>query len=166
MSAGQRRLFLGERGSISAAVLGENLVAQWSSVDVVAKALQARTLPLVLIAEGVFAVQAADLARQYPDGVHALILIAPPALDSALAALPGADVATLVLHGSELPEDQQHARAYAYKQAWPHAQLVYVYGAGDDIAAQRPGALVEVIRDFAEFQEGFLINRASTAINP
>ena len=53
-----------------------------------------------------------------------------------------------------------------YKQLIPHAHLVFVYDAGHAIAAERPEAFVEVVGDFLEREDAFVISRANTVILP
>jgi pimeloyl-ACP methyl ester carboxylesterase len=47
-----------------------------------------------------------------------------------------------------------------------NCQLVLVYDAGHTIAAERPEAFVEVVGDFLERHEAFVINRADTELFP
>ncbi len=53
-----------------------------------------------------------------------------------------------------------------YKQIMPNSHLVFVYDAGHAIAAERPEAFVEVVEDFLERHEAFVISRAATVIHP
>ena len=53
-----------------------------------------------------------------------------------------------------------------YKQLMPTAHLVFVYDAGHAIGAERPEAFVEVVSDFLERDEAFVISRASTVLLP
>jgi hypothetical protein len=59
---------------------------------------------------------------------------------------------------------RETARAYA--QRIPTSYLVLVYNAGEAIETERPGALLGALRDFVERREKFVVNSASTAINP
>jgi hypothetical protein len=43
---------------------------------------------------------------------------------------------------------------------------VFVYAAGHAISADRPEAFVEVVADFLERHEAFVINRGQTVIYP
>jgi hypothetical protein len=47
-----------------------------------------------------------------------------------------------------------------------NGHLVFVYDAGAAIAAARPEAFCEVVTDFLERHEAFVISRAGTIINP
>jgi pimeloyl-ACP methyl ester carboxylesterase len=53
-----------------------------------------------------------------------------------------------------------------YKELLPNAHLVYVYDAAHAIAADRPAAFAEVVEDFLERHEAFVISRADTVIFP
>jgi pimeloyl-ACP methyl ester carboxylesterase len=152
-------------------VLAEQWPLQALSAEQAARRLDAARAPVALLSETRHAHHAIDLAQRHAAHVHALILLSPPPFEAAgaqrgAAELAGGEVATLLLHDSELNDDEEARRAYAYKQAWPQAQLVYLYAAGTDIAQQRPAAFAEVVSDFIHYQEGFVINRASTLLNP
>jgi pimeloyl-ACP methyl ester carboxylesterase len=53
-----------------------------------------------------------------------------------------------------------------YKELIPNCHLVFVYDAGHSIGAERPAAFVEVVADFLERHEAFIISRTETVINP
>jgi len=53
-----------------------------------------------------------------------------------------------------------------YKELIPNCHLVFVYDAGHAIGAERPEAFVEVVADFLERHEAFIISRTETVINP
>jgi len=53
-----------------------------------------------------------------------------------------------------------------YKDLIPDAHLVFVYDAGHAIAAERPEAFVEVVSDFLEREDAFVISRVKTVILP
>ncbi len=53
-----------------------------------------------------------------------------------------------------------------YKDLMPNAHLVFVYDAGHAIAAERPEAFTDVVGDFLERGEAFVIRRAKTVILP
>lgn len=77
------------------------------------------------------------------------------------------DVATpaLVLFGtldSVIPPDMGRI----YRELMPNAHLVFVYDAGHAVAAERPEAFAEVVVDFLERGEAFLISRAKTVVFP
>jgi len=53
-----------------------------------------------------------------------------------------------------------------YKALLPNCNLVLVYDAGHAIGTDRPEAFVEVVTDFLERREAFIISRNETLINP
>ena len=53
-----------------------------------------------------------------------------------------------------------------YKDLIPDAHLVFVYDAGHAISAERPEAFVEVVGDFLEREDAFVISRTKTVILP
>ena len=72
---------------------------------------------------------------------------------------------TLVLFGTEdrvIPP----ACGRLYKELMPNAHLVFVYDAGHAIAAERPQAFAEVVGDFLERREAFVISRTASVIHP
>ena len=75
------------------------------------------------------------------------------------------DIPTLVLFGTLdrviPPEMGRH-----YKELLPNGHLVLVYDAGHAIGAERPEAFVEVVTDFLDRHEAFLISRAETVLHP
>lgn len=81
------------------------------------------------------------------------------------AAMRRLDIPTLVLFGTLdrviPPEMGRH-----YKDLLPNGHLVLVYDAGHAIGAERPEAFVEVVTDFLDRHEAFLISHAETVIHP
>jgi len=78
-----------------------------------------------------------------------------------------ADLATptLVLFGTAdrvIPPDMGHI----YKELMPNCHLVFVYDAGHAISTDRPEAFTEVVTDFLERHEAFVISRTKTVIHP
>ena len=78
-----------------------------------------------------------------------------------------ADLATptLVLFGTVdgvVPPEMGHL----YKELMPNCHLVFVYDAGHIISADRPEAFTEVVADFLERHEAFIISRTPTVIHP
>jgi pimeloyl-ACP methyl ester carboxylesterase len=53
-----------------------------------------------------------------------------------------------------------------YKELMPNCHLVFVYDAGHAIAAERPEAFSEIVADFLERGDAFLISRGKTVIFP
>lgn len=89
-----------------------------------------------------------------------------PARDAALETRMGSlAIPTLVLFGTEdrvIPPDFGRL----YKELMPNAHLVFVYDAGHAIGAERPEAFEEVVTDFIERHEAFVISRTATVIHP
>ncbi len=89
-----------------------------------------------------------------------------PDRDSDLEArLPGLAVPTLVLFGTVdrvIPPEMGHF----YKELMPNCHLIYVYDAGHAISTDRPEAFTEVVADFIERREAFVISRTQTVIHP
>jgi pimeloyl-ACP methyl ester carboxylesterase len=72
---------------------------------------------------------------------------------------------TLVLFGTVdrvIPPDMGHI----YKELMPNSHLVFVYDAGHAISTDRPEAFTEVVVDFLERHEAFVISRTPTVIHP
>jgi pimeloyl-ACP methyl ester carboxylesterase len=89
-----------------------------------------------------------------------------PARDSMLEdRLRDLSVPTLVVFGtldSVVPPEMGRI----YKDLMPDAHLVFVYDAGHAIAAERPEAFAEVVADFLERGDAFLIRRSRTVVFP
>jgi pimeloyl-ACP methyl ester carboxylesterase len=79
--------------------------------------------------------------------------------------LPGLTVPTLVLFGT-LDQVIAPAMGRVYKDLIPGCHLVFVYDAGHAISTDRPEAFAEVVSDFLERHEAFVISRAQTVIHP
>jgi pimeloyl-ACP methyl ester carboxylesterase len=79
--------------------------------------------------------------------------------------LAGLTTPTLVLFGTVdrvIPPDMGHI----YKELMPNCHLVFVYDAGHAISTDRPEAFAEVVVDFLERHEAFVISRTPTVIHP
>jgi pimeloyl-ACP methyl ester carboxylesterase len=72
---------------------------------------------------------------------------------------------TLVLFGT-LDRVIAPAMGRIYKDLMPNSHLVFVYDAAHAISTDRPEAFTEVVVDFLERREAFVISRAETVINP
>lgn len=77
------------------------------------------------------------------------------------------DVATptLVLFGT-LDSVIPPAMGHIYKELMQNAHLVLVYDAGHVVSAERPEAFAEVVGDFLERTDAFVISRGRTVIAP
>lgn len=89
-----------------------------------------------------------------------------PARDPALESrLPSLQVPVLVVFGTAdrmIPSTMGRL----YCQLLPNCHLILVYDAGHAVDADRPEAFSAVVRDFLQYQEGFLVNRQSGLIHP
>jgi pimeloyl-ACP methyl ester carboxylesterase len=89
-----------------------------------------------------------------------------PARDPDLeASLPGLEVPSLVLFGTldgMIPPEMGRL----YKQLLPDCHLVFVYDAGHAIAGERPEAFTEVVADFLDRHDAFVVSRTRTVIHP
>jgi pimeloyl-ACP methyl ester carboxylesterase len=79
--------------------------------------------------------------------------------------LPDLMTPTLVLFGT-LDRVIAPAMGRVYKDLIPGCHLVFVYDAGHAIGSDRPEAFVEVVADFVERHEAFVISRTATVIHP
>jgi pimeloyl-ACP methyl ester carboxylesterase len=113
------------------------------------------------------AAAALRLALHVPERVRALVLESPEGSgdDDLERRLPDLTTPALVLAGTGDPTGPS-ALGRACKDRMPNGHLVYVYAAGATIAAERPEAFVEVVADFLERHEAFVISRARTVIHP
>jgi pimeloyl-ACP methyl ester carboxylesterase len=79
--------------------------------------------------------------------------------------LPELATPTLVLFGTLdaiIPPDMGRY----YRELTPNSHLVFVYDAGHAISTERPEAFTEVVADFLERRDAFVINRTNTVIHP
>ena len=79
--------------------------------------------------------------------------------------LPGLTTPTLVLFGT-LDAVIPPSMGRLYKDLIPGAHLVLVYDAGHGIGTERPEAFTDVVADFLEHGDAFVISRAPTLIHP
>ena len=89
----------------------------------------------------------------------------PPRDPDLEARLGGLAPPTLVLFGTRdamIPPDFGHL----YKELIPDCHLVFVYDAGHAIAAERPEAFTEVVGDFLDRHDAFVVSRTPTVIHP
>jgi pimeloyl-ACP methyl ester carboxylesterase len=89
-----------------------------------------------------------------------------PARDSDLETRMGTiDTPTLVLWGT-LDRMIPSEMARHYKELMRNCHLVLVYDSGHAMDAERPEAFAEVVGDFLERHEAFVISRTETVIHP
>ena len=121
-----------------------------------------------LIASGDSSAAALWLALERPERVRALVLESPTAIgrDAELARrLPEIATPTLVLFGTgDRAAAQDTGRVYT--KLIPNSHLVFVYDAKEAIGRDRPEAFAEVVADFLERHEAFIINLTPTVIHP
>jgi pimeloyl-ACP methyl ester carboxylesterase len=89
----------------------------------------------------------------------------PPRDPDLEARLTGLAPPTLALFGTLdaiIPPDIGHL----YKQLIPDCHLVFVYDAGHAIAAERPEAFTEVVSDFLDRHDAFVVSRRPSVIHP
>ena len=149
--------------------LREGLSGRWRVADSIAAAGTGR-YGLVGVSSG--ADDALRHALQHPDDVEALVLVSPTAIRPAggeSAELEGrlGDVQcpTLVVFGRDDKSVQPDAAA-TYRERIPNCNIAFVYAAGHDIAAERPQALVNLVADYLERRETFIVQNRSSVINP
>ena len=103
------------------------------------------------------------LAVQQPGRVTALVLESP--MQEPEAWMRDVHASALVLLGTH-DAGAPPGLGARYKALLPNCHLVFVYDAGRDIAAGRPEAFADVVADFLERREAFVINRTPTRIHP
>lgn len=79
--------------------------------------------------------------------------------------LPGLECATLAVFGQEDRLVSREAGG-VWKERAPNCNVCYVYDAGHAVALERPGALVNVVLDFLERRETFIVENRNSLINP
>jgi pimeloyl-ACP methyl ester carboxylesterase len=85
-----------------------------------------------------------------------------PDLDARMRALTIPVLVVLGTRDGLIPPDMGRI----YQELLPGAHLVFVYDAGHAISSERPEAFVEVVGDFLEREDAFVISRAKTVIMP
>ena len=79
--------------------------------------------------------------------------------------LPNLVCATLAVFGQEDRLVSREAGAL-WKERAPNCNVCYVYDAGHAVGVDRPHALVNVVMDFLERRETFVVENRSSLINP
>ena len=109
------------------------------------------------------ATEALKLALDKPEAVEALVLESP-ALDPSLEdRLSEVEVRTLILFGTS---DENSHTGGTYKEKMPSCSFILVYGAGRDIAGDRPEAFSSLVSDFLERGERFVVSARTSVIQP
>ena len=108
-----------------------------------------------------------------PEAVDVLVLVSPTAIrpadndDTAELETRLSDVQcpTLVVFGGDDKSTAPEAAAI-YRERIPNCNVAFVYAAGHDIAVDRPQALVNLVSDYLERRETFIVQNRSGVINP
>lgn len=142
-------------------------------IDVTVRPLASGQYGLIGVSAGASA--AIRHALQSPESVAALVLVSPLAVgqtdqpDGAHgdleARLGEVQCPTLVVFGQEDASVKPGA-ASTYRRLIPNCNVAFVYGAGHDIAAERPQALLNLVSDYLERRETFIVQNRSGMINP
>ncbi len=72
---------------------------------------------------------------------------------------------TLVVFGQEDRSVRREAAGIC-RERIPNCNIAFVYAAGHDITADRPQALVNLVSDYLERRETFIVQNRSQVINP
>ena len=124
-----------------------------------------------LLATAEASAAALGLALAEPERVRALVLESPTAIsagprDADLERrLAEVTTPTLVLFGTADGRAAQDT-GRVYTGLIPNSHLVFVYDAAHAIGRDRPEAFAEVVADFLERHEAFIISRTPTVIHP
>ena len=110
-------------------------------------------------------------ALHAPERVAVLVLISPllirPNAAGANAELPDqiAQIRcpTLAVFGQD---DPLAASASVYRERIPNCNIAFVYASGHDIPAERPQALLNLVADYLERRETFIVQNRSGLISP
>ena len=152
--------------------LRDGLSGRWQVAESIAAA-GSQPYGLVGISDG--ANSALQHALANPDAVEVLVLVSPTAVRPAggdandaadmEARLPDVQCPTLVVFGRDDKSVQPDAAA-TYRERIPNCNIAFVYAAGHDIAADRPQALINLVSDYLERRETFIVQNRSSVINP
>ena len=115
-------------------------------------------------------------ALHEPDRVEVLVLVSPTAIrptsgdpngDGAALEnrLPDVPCPTLVVFGRDDKSVQPDAAA-TYREHIPNCNIAFVYAAGHNVAADRPQALINLVSDYLERRETFIVQNRTGVINP
>ena len=134
---------------------------------------------LALVSTSASVPLALRLILEQAERIDALVLIAPPPIfpefrepmsrsdqNAALAErLAEIKVPTLLLLGTDDEVIPQETGGM-YADRLPTCYYVLIYDAGHSVETDRPQTLFVTVRDFLERREAFVVNRASTVLNP
>lgn len=156
-------------GGAEIGALRDGLSAHWRVAESIAAA--GERYGLVGVSDGANAALQHALAN--PETVDVLVLVSPTVIrpaagdDTAELETRLADVQcpTLVVFGQEDRSVMPDA-AGIYRERIPNCNVAFVYAAGHDIAADRPQALVNLVSDYLERRETFIVQNRTNVINP
>jgi pimeloyl-ACP methyl ester carboxylesterase len=144
-------------GGDAGGALGE-AVAAW--------AVEAGLEKLGILAIGDAASEALTAAEAAGERVRSIVLVSPPAsLAGAGPIAPGLRTPKAVLLGTD-DASQPRDVVSLWRRALPHCNAVLVYGAGADLATERPRAFADAAGDFLERQARFGFMTESVAVLP
>lgn len=131
-----------------------------------------------LVGIGAAAAPALRLALQRPELAPALVLVSPEFPPGPAADAPGSDaglldtetlgrlaVPLLAVFGLDDPLAASGIPARLRERA-PNGHICLVYAAGHNIESDRPAALANVVSDYLERRETFVVETGNHAINP
>ncbi len=153
--------------------LRDGLSAHWRVAESIA-ASGSQRYGLVGVSDGANA--ALQHALESPERVEALVLVSPTAVRPAAGDANGAaaelearltDVQcpTLVVLGRDDKSVAPEA-AGIYRERIPNCNIAFVYAAGHDIVGDRPEALLNLVSDYLERRETFIVQNRTSVINP
>lgn len=110
-------------------------------------------------------------ALRAPERVAVLVLISPLTVQPNAAGtdaqlqnqIAQIQCPTLAVFGQE---DPLAAAARAYRERIPNCNIAFVYDSGHDIPAERPQALLNLVTDYLERRETFIVQNRSSVISP
>ena len=114
-------------------------------------------------------------ALRSPESIAALVLVSPLAVRPAGAPVGSTDDVEARLAEIQCPTLAVFGQADGtidpiapslYRGRIPNCNVAFVYDAGHDIAAERPQALLNLVEDYLERRETFIVQSRSGAINP
>ena len=107
-----------------------------------------------------------ELVRDRPEAGGMAQSVFGTALEPAYVTMMAAlECPTLILCGTR---DQISPSSYGrlYKEIMPKSNLVMIYDAGHGLENERPQAVLEVVADYVERHDSFLVTRQDGLINP
>ena len=114
-------------------------------------------------------------ALRSPESIAALILVSPLALRPAREPVGSTQELEEQISGIRCPTLAVFGQAddaidpvapSIYRSRIPNCNVAFVYDAGHDIASERPQALLNLVKDYLERRETFIVQNRAGAINP